>query len=76
MTSEPADFERYLKENSSQITEEERNQPESYAYGKFGKFLLRSQLDCYDERLPRRTFDLKTRAVAPIRIDIRNYTVS
>jgi hypothetical protein len=33
LTLEPADYERYLKENSSQITEEERNQPESFAYG-------------------------------------------
>ena len=33
LTLEPNNYERYLKENSSQITEEERNQPESYAYG-------------------------------------------
>ncbi|KAI9252762.1 mitochondrial protein Pet127-domain-containing protein [Helicostylum pulchrum] len=74
LTLEPDDFERYLKENSSQVTEEERHQPESYAYGKLGKFLLRSQLDCFDSRLPRGTFDLKTRAAIPVRLDIQNYS--
>ncbi|KAI7877079.1 mitochondrial protein Pet127-domain-containing protein [Mucor mucedo] len=74
LTLEPNDFERFLKENSSEITEQEKNQPESYAYGKLGKFLLRSQLDCYDSRLPRGTFDLKTRAATPVRLDIQNYS--
>ncbi|KAI8065385.1 mitochondrial protein Pet127-domain-containing protein [Gilbertella persicaria] len=73
LTLEPQSFEKYLKENSSQLTEEERNQPESYAYGQMGKFLLRSQLDCYDSRLPRGTFDLKTRAAMPVRLDLANY---
>ncbi|KAL7313228.1 hypothetical protein PS15m_007001 [Mucor circinelloides] len=73
LTSEPDEFEKHLKENSSQLTEQERNQPESYAYGEIGKFLLRSQLDCYDPKLPRGTFDLKTRAVMPVRLDIQNY---
>jgi hypothetical protein len=33
MTLEPSEFERFLIKNSDQITEEEKNQPESYAYG-------------------------------------------
>ncbi|KAI9475565.1 MAG: mitochondrial protein Pet127-domain-containing protein [Benjaminiella poitrasii] len=74
LTLEPKKYERYLKENSAQITDEERNQPESYAYGELGQLLLRSQLDCHDSRLPRGTFDLKTRAAIPVRLDIRNYT--
>ncbi|CEP14617.1 hypothetical protein [Parasitella parasitica] len=76
LTSEPDEFEKHLKENSSQLTEEEKNQPESYAYGECGKFLLRSQLDCYDPKLPRGTFDLKTRAAMPVRLDIQNYAAS
>lgn len=97
LTSEPDEFEKHLKENSSQLTKEEKNRPESYAYGevifanrqyiyiwfnsflctrKIGKFLLRSQLDCFDPKLPRGTFDLKTRAVMPVRLDIQNYAVS
>lgn len=35
--------------------------------------MLRSQLDCHDPRLPRKSFDLKTRATLPIRMDINNY---
>jgi hypothetical protein len=46
---------------------------ESYNHTKFGKILLRSQLDCHDDRLPKRTFDLKTRASLPIRMDVLNY---
>lgn len=35
--------------------------------------MLRSQLDCHDPRLPHKTFDLKTRAALPIRMDIQNH---
>lgn len=35
---------------------------------------MRSQLDCHDPWLPRRTFDLKTRAVLPVRMDVANYS--
>ncbi len=34
---------------------------------------MRSQLDCHDDRLPRKTFDLKTRASIGIRNDRANY---
>lgn len=46
---------------------------EVFQFTKAGPLLLRSQLDCYDSRLPRRTFDLKTRAVHPIRMDLEHY---
>lgn len=35
--------------------------------------MLRSQLDCHDPRLPKKSFDLKTRATLPIRMDVNNY---
>ncbi|ORZ15867.1 mitochondrial protein Pet127-domain-containing protein [Absidia repens] len=73
LTMEPKEYERYLKKNSSMVTEEERNAPEAYAYGRLGSLFLRSQLDCYHQSLPRRTFDLKTRATMPIRLDIPHY---
>lgn len=75
LTLEQSDYERYLKENSSVVTEEERNAPEAFAYGKMGNLFLRSQLDCYHSHLPHRTFDLKTRAIMPIRLDIPHYQV-
>ena len=35
---------------------------------------MRSQLDCYDPRLPGTgVFDIKTRAAVPIRLDLMNY---
>jgi hypothetical protein len=68
------DFERYRKENSDQISEEERNEAEAFNYTTIGDFLLRSQLDAYDSRLPGTgMFDLKTRAVVSIRMDTKEY---
>ncbi len=37
-----------------------------------GPFLLRAQLDCQDRRLPRVTFDLKSRATAAIRMSLEH----
>ncbi|KAI8140506.1 mitochondrial protein Pet127-domain-containing protein [Fennellomyces sp. T-0311] len=73
LTLEPAEYERYLKDADSPVPEVERNQPEAYAFGKIGHLLLRSQLDCQHPGLPRKTFDLKTRAAVPVRLDMQNY---
>ena len=74
LTLNTEDFERYRKSNSNQISEEERNAPESYHYCAMGDFLMRSQLDAFDTRLPGTgMFDLKTRAVVSVRMDARNY---
>lgn len=47
--------------------------PQPYAYCVAGPLLLRSQLDCTDPRLPRQSFDLKTRATFPIRHSMENW---
>ncbi|OZJ04984.1 hypothetical protein BZG36_01777 [Bifiguratus adelaidae] len=73
LTLSPEEFQLYRKENSDALSDDRRQQPESYAYGKIANFLLRSQLDCQDDRLPNKVFDLKTRAVVPVRLDQRNY---
>ncbi|KAJ5822814.1 hypothetical protein N7447_005154 [Penicillium robsamsonii] len=64
-------FERYRRSDANKITaEEEASVPESYHYSTIGKFLMRSQLDAYDPRLPGTgMFDLKTRAVVSIRME-------
>lgn len=68
------DFEKYRKENSDQISKEQRNEAESFHYTTMGDFLMRSQLDAHDPRIPGTgMFDLKTRAVVSIRMDARNY---
>jgi hypothetical protein len=62
-------------------------EPQAYNYRQFGKFLVRSQLDAMDPRLGPNgggVFDLKTRAVLPIRMDyldlmndhMRNYQIT
>lgn len=74
LTLSTEDYERYRVKNSHQISSEERNAPESYHYSTMGDFLMRSQLDAHDPRLPGTgMFDLKTRAVVSIRMDTKNY---
>ncbi|KAK2004510.1 Pet127-domain-containing protein [Colletotrichum falcatum] len=68
------EFERYRRVNSDQISEEERNASEAFHYTTMGDFLMRSQLDAYDPRLPGTgMFDLKTRAVVAIRMDAQGF---
>lgn len=74
LTLPTEDFEKYRKENSNQISDEQRNEAEAFNYTTIGDFLLRSQLDAYDPRLPGTgMFDLKTRAVVSIRMDTKEY---
>ncbi|KAK3351342.1 mitochondrial protein Pet127-domain-containing protein [Neurospora tetraspora] len=74
LTLPKEDFEKYRKTKSHQLTEEERDSPESYHYTKLGDFMMRSQLDAYDPRIPGTgMFDLKTRAVISIRMDAKGF---
>ncbi|CAJ2507297.1 Uu.00g084830.m01.CDS01 [Anthostomella pinea] len=74
LTLSKEDYEKYRHVNSDQITEEERNAEEAYHYTGFGDFMMRSQLDAYDPRVPGTgMFDLKTRAVVSIRMDAKGY---
>ena len=74
LTLQTEDYERYRRSSSGVVTDEESNSPESYHYSTLGDFLMRSQLDAHDPRLPGTgMFDLKTRAVVSIRMDVANY---
>ena len=74
LTLDTKAFERYRKSNPDQISTEERTAPESFHYSTMGDFLMRSQLDAHDSRLPGTgMFDLKTRAVVTIRMDADKY---
>jgi hypothetical protein len=74
LTLSTDEFERYRRTNSDQISEEERNAEEAFHYTTMGDFLMRSQLDAYDPRLPGTgMFDLKTRAVVSVRMDADQY---
>ncbi|KAF5018308.1 hypothetical protein F66182_9716 [Fusarium sp. NRRL 66182] len=67
-------FEKYRKTKSHELSEEEKNADEAFHYTTFGDFMMRSQLDAFDKRLPGTgMFDLKTRAVVSIRMDVGDY---
>lgn len=74
LTLPKEEFEKYRRVNSDQLSEEERNSDESYHYTTMGDFMMRSQLDAHDHRVPGTgMFDLKTRAVVSIRMDAQEY---
>lgn len=75
LTLPKEEFERYRKSSENRISaEEEKAIPEAYHYSTIGDFIMRSQLDGYDPRLPGTgMFDLKTRAVVSIRMDVTNF---
>ncbi|KAL7945441.1 Pet127 domain-containing protein [Trichoderma barbatum] len=74
LTLPKEDFEKYRLTRSHQLSEEERNAQDSFHYTTLGDFMMRSQLDAYDPRLPGSgMFDLKTRAVVSVRMDVRGY---
>jgi hypothetical protein len=74
LTMSRSEYERYRKSDPREITEEERNAPEAYQYTTMGDFLMRSQLDAYDSRLPGTgMFDIKTRSIASIRMSTSDY---
>ncbi|KAI1214997.1 Pet127-domain-containing protein [Annulohypoxylon truncatum] len=74
LTLTKEEYERYRHINSDQITEEERNADEAFHYTGFRDFMMRSQLDAHDPRVPGSgMFDLKTRAVISIRMDAQGF---
>ncbi|KAJ9301350.1 hypothetical protein DTO271G3_1485 [Paecilomyces variotii] len=75
LTLPKEEFERYRRSSENKISpEEEQAIPEAYHYSTLGDFVMRSQLDAYDPRLPGTgMFDLKTRAVVSIRMDAKNF---
>lgn len=72
LTTSNEEFESFAKPSGQNKTMEEKERPSStYHYSACGDFLMRSQIDCYDPRLPGTgVFDLKTRAVCAVRHDI------
>jgi len=74
LTMSPSEFERYRKSDPRPVTDAQRNAPESYHYSTLGDFLMRSQLDAHDPRLPGTgMFDLKTRAAITVRMQSDDY---
>lgn len=74
LTLDKETFERHRVGKSHQLGQQRKLGPEAYHYSTIGDFVLRSQLDAHDSRLPGTgMFDLKTRAVVPVRMDSQDY---
>lgn len=75
LTLPPEQFEQFRRDRSHLIPQETKDAgADAFHYGTIGKFMMRSQLDAQDPRLPGTgVFDIKTRAVLPIRIDLESY---
>lgn len=75
LTVDRKEFERYRRSSGDAVPGEDES-ARCYHYSKLGNFLMRSQLDAYDPRLPGKgIFDLKTRAVVSIRMNHEEYEV-
>ncbi|KAJ7212191.1 mitochondrial protein Pet127-domain-containing protein [Mycena pura] len=73
LTMSETEFNMYLR-SSPPLKDEGDLMREAYRYAKSDKFVMRSQLDGVDRRLPGTgVFDIKTRACLPIRMDILNW---
>lgn len=71
------EFSRFLKSSDKPFAPHEmRDKREAYHYSATPNLVMRSQLDCHDSRLPRSTFDIKTRATVAIRLDRLNYLMN
>lgn len=77
LTVSPEVFETYRRTAEPKVLEEAaKKHVDTYHYSTLGDFLMRSQLDAYDPRLPGTgMFDLKTRAVVSIRMDVENFHI-
>ncbi|KAK4501517.1 hypothetical protein PRZ48_007326 [Zasmidium cellare] len=74
LTLPTSEYERYRKSDPRQVPESSKTAPEAYQYTTMRDFLMRSQLDAYDPRLPGNgTFDLKTRAVVSVRMQAHDF---
>lgn len=73
LTNSRDEFERYRRSSPQEAPDEDES-GKCFHYSKLGNFLMRSQLDAHDSRLPGTgIFDLKTRAVVSIRMHHTEY---
>ncbi|KAF2738558.1 Pet127-domain-containing protein [Polyplosphaeria fusca] len=73
LTNSRDEFERYRRSSYERPPDEDES-GKCFHYSRIGNFLVRSQLDAHDPRLPGTgVFDLKTRAVVTIRMNAQEY---
>jgi hypothetical protein len=72
LTNSVDNFERYRRSSAEKTPEDEDSK--CFHYTQQGNVLMRSQLDAKDPRLPGTgIFDLKTRAVVPVRMEAKEF---
>ncbi|CDK26465.1 unnamed protein product [Kuraishia capsulata CBS 1993] len=76
LTMDEEEFTKLLSDNRKGKNLKARpRKTDAYHYAKSGQFVMRSQLDCYDPRIPGTgTFDLKSRSVSAVRYDLPHVT--
>ncbi|KLO16780.1 Pet127-domain-containing protein [Schizopora paradoxa] len=73
LTTPKSSFDHLLR-SSGKLSPELSEINHAYRYSMSDDFVMRSQLDCHDRRLPGTgVFDIKTRAAISIRLDSLNY---
>lgn len=75
LTNEPEVFASKYVLGAINAESSDGEEEQFYHYSRVSKFLLRAQIDCRNEETGE-VFDVKTRAVAPIRYDLDNYESS
>ncbi|KAG5651235.1 hypothetical protein H0H81_009354 [Sphagnurus paluster] len=74
LTTTPEEFAGFMRPNAPPPSLPVEPPRDAYRYAKSEHFVMRSQLDCVDPRLPGTgVFDIKTRACLPIRMDLLNF---
>lgn len=77
LTTPEVEYDLYHKSRSHKLEPSLKTSTNTYNYTSCGDFMMRSQLDCFDPRLPGTgMFDLKTRAVCAVRHDMDFVQVS
>lgn len=75
LTLSKPEFQEYLlgENKEPRPVEIQDQKPGAFTYCNYQDLFLRSQIDCMNDKLPKKTFDLKTRATAAIRLNSRNH---
>ncbi|KIY67127.1 Pet127-domain-containing protein [Cylindrobasidium torrendii FP15055 ss-10] len=74
LTTELSEFSREYLRSGTPSPKNKDERRDAFRFSESEKFVMRSQLDCQDHRLPGTgVFDLKTRASVSIRMDILNF---
>lgn len=73
LTATPEQIDQHARSASARHIEDHWQEPTASHFMQVGQILVRTPLFCQDPRLPRKTFDIKTRGVVAVRKDRENW---